>query len=497
MVARKVVVFRCGMLVFAIECLSCFSATSSAGTTAAQWTLYSGLKLSWNEASMFCKSLGGHLPVINTKLKWNAFNATVVNWQKANLSPSPVPNSWEADCSLQPDGLNFWGPSEPDNLHTELLCEVQTGSCRSTTGSLLQTLLHTTLSKGHTEASCWNECLNYPPTGSGQECVGVTFSLLGLLVEPVQPTWQTFAIPSSSSLSSTLLDTTMVKECFRTNITDFCSNYTFVDNSNTPLPAGDPCSSNTTSFVPDVLVSINSTCIHTSAASSSQTSTSGKNLAQTTKQQSGNVSQTGTTWPTTTTTSMPRNFDIGSTMPVNSSTYSIITSTVEVTNSTRVNNSTHSITSSTKPVATGSTSSTWGTVQSNDGLTTNRDISTQVFSRCCARAWYSYPTPPLGWRIPSSIATSHPSTEEATTPSGDLPAPTPPPPAPPSSLSSSSAGLLFVASDINRCTCLFRKKRRGTVERLLHPAPSPTTDSGMSQTTCKPPDTPGLGQWRT
>ncbi|XP_025085286.1 uncharacterized protein LOC112558816 [Pomacea canaliculata] len=86
MVARKVVVFRCGMLVFAIECLSCFSATSSAGTTAAQWTLYSGLKLSWNEASMFCKSLGGHLPVINTKLKWNAFNATVVNWQKANLS---------------------------------------------------------------------------------------------------------------------------------------------------------------------------------------------------------------------------------------------------------------------------------------------------------------------------------------------------------------------------------------------------------------------------
>lgn len=167
---------------------------------------------------------------------------------------------------------------------------------------------------------------------------------------------------------------------FSANTTDFCSNYTFVDNSNTPQPAGDPCSSNTTSFVPDVLVSINSTCIHTSAASSSQTSTSGKNLAQTTKQQSSNVSQIGTTWPTTTTTSTPGNdiFDIGSTMPVNSSTYSIITSTAEVTNSTRVNNSTYSITSFTKPVATGSTSSTWGTVQGNEGLTTNRDISTQV-----------------------------------------------------------------------------------------------------------------------
>lgn len=90
------------------------------------------------------------------------------------------------------------------------------GSCRSTTGSLLQTLSHTTLSKVTTEASCWNECLNYPPTGSGQECVGVTFSVLSLLGGTCTAYLaDILQSPSSSSLSLTLLDTTMVKECFQ------------------------------------------------------------------------------------------------------------------------------------------------------------------------------------------------------------------------------------------------------------------------------------------
>ncbi|XP_025088037.1 uncharacterized protein LOC112560409 [Pomacea canaliculata] len=72
------------MLVATWECLPYFC-TPVTGTTAAQWTLYSGLSLSWNEASMFCKSLGGHLPVLNSRLRFNGFDVTVTKWRKANL----------------------------------------------------------------------------------------------------------------------------------------------------------------------------------------------------------------------------------------------------------------------------------------------------------------------------------------------------------------------------------------------------------------------------
>lgn len=34
--------------------------------------------------------------------------------------PFKYPKLWEADCSVQPDGLGFWGDMEPDNTGTDL-----------------------------------------------------------------------------------------------------------------------------------------------------------------------------------------------------------------------------------------------------------------------------------------------------------------------------------------------------------------------------------------
>ncbi|KAK7485710.1 hypothetical protein BaRGS_00023011, partial [Batillaria attramentaria] len=50
------------------------------GTRAVSWTLYRGLKLTWNEASSFCNDQGGHLPVPNTKLTMNGIADTIKTW---------------------------------------------------------------------------------------------------------------------------------------------------------------------------------------------------------------------------------------------------------------------------------------------------------------------------------------------------------------------------------------------------------------------------------
>ncbi|KAK7098787.1 hypothetical protein V1264_003019 [Littorina saxatilis] len=45
-----------------------------------RWTLYSDLWLLWNEAARFCRDQGGHLPVTDTYLTFNAFRHWVNTW---------------------------------------------------------------------------------------------------------------------------------------------------------------------------------------------------------------------------------------------------------------------------------------------------------------------------------------------------------------------------------------------------------------------------------
>ncbi|KAK7479559.1 hypothetical protein BaRGS_00029196 [Batillaria attramentaria] len=106
------------------------------------WTLYSGLFLTWNEASHYCHQQGGHLPVLDTPLTTQAFSMAADRWHHGDLIDTDVwlglhsslsgtvPEIWEGICLLQQSDVIYWDSdydvTEPDGLDTERCVRMKT-----------------------------------------------------------------------------------------------------------------------------------------------------------------------------------------------------------------------------------------------------------------------------------------------------------------------------------------------------------------------------------
>ncbi|XP_025088036.1 uncharacterized protein LOC112560408 [Pomacea canaliculata] len=137
--------------------------------------------------------------------------------------------------------------------------------------------------------SCWDQCMKYPPTATGQECVGAVYSsgkCTGYVGDTLVFAW---------SLTGDLSVITMAKECFDVNVNRCYNSYTYVDKSSKPRPAGDPCNPFRRSIL---LVVPTSTCRQTTTTST-QTQPSVLTTILATGEHSSEKLQTQATWPTT------------------------------------------------------------------------------------------------------------------------------------------------------------------------------------------------------
>ncbi|KAK7479576.1 hypothetical protein BaRGS_00029213, partial [Batillaria attramentaria] len=180
-------------------------ANENAGTVAGNWTLYTGLSLTWNDASRFCRDQGGHLPVINTQVAMSGLTEAVDMWKAQQMLTQNFwiglysnnglmkPYMWEGvDMALSPDvdywqnltALDqsggvcvmmdvLWAPGGCNN-QISVVCEFSGGCCNYDVYPEKALLLQEpAIPDDYAAASCleecWGRCLDLRMSGS--ECV--------------------------------------------------------------------------------------------------------------------------------------------------------------------------------------------------------------------------------------------------------------------------------------------------------------------------------------
>ncbi|KAL8575053.1 hypothetical protein ACOMHN_044140 [Nucella lapillus] len=233
------------------------------GTVAVRWKLYSSLELTWNEASHFCRSKGGHLATLNTHLAQWAVEQFME--QRPSVRSGERPNVWEKDCSLQTTSVAFWYPGEPNYLSQELcnrlyrtggqlmwrtkgcgssftvLCEQDAGNCTydHRPNTRMTSDAHAIIVGVYDVSTCWQTCLAVRK--GSDECVAAELRAS----RGVCRMWVTSRLLMTSEVVTANGDgyTLMIRTCFDTSVDTQTRTYDYINTLSTPTRAAGRCPS--------------------------------------------------------------------------------------------------------------------------------------------------------------------------------------------------------------------------------------------------------------